>query len=82
MNLFICLFDVIEDLVDIRGDTYRSKTMASFIMAAKRTAFGGFGGSLKELTPTILATEAAKGAIAASGIAADAIDSSVHPFMP
>jgi len=38
------------------------------IVAAKRTAFGTFGGSLKDLSATELAVEACKAALAQSGI--------------
>ena len=41
------------------------------ILAAKRTPFGTFGGSLKELSATDLAVHAAKAAIAQSGVPAD-----------
>lgn len=39
--------------------------MSVFIVAAKRTAFGTFGGALKNWTATSLAAAAAKGALAA-----------------
>lgn len=45
-----------------------------YIVAAKRTAFGSFGGSLKDLTATELGSVAARAAIAQSGATADAID--------
>lgn len=38
-----------------------------WIVGAKRTAFGTFGGTLKDLTATDLAVEAAKGALAQAG---------------
>ena len=41
------------------------------ILAAKRTPFGTFGGSLKDLGATDLAVHAAKAAIAQSGVPAD-----------
>ncbi len=49
-----------------------------FIVGAKRTAFGSFGGSLKGLTATDLAVEASKAAIAQSGLSADQIDQVVY----
>lgn len=45
-----------------------------FIVAAKRTAFGSFGGSLKDFTATDLSVFASQAAIAASGVSADQID--------
>jgi acetyl-CoA acetyltransferase family protein len=45
-----------------------------WIVAAKRTAFGTFGGSLKELSATDLAVEAAQAALAEAGIRPDHID--------
>jgi acetyl-CoA acetyltransferase family protein len=46
-----------------------AKTLARevWIVAAKRTAFGTFGGSLKDLTATDLAVEASKAALAQAG---------------
>jgi acetyl-CoA acetyltransferase family protein len=43
-------------------------------LAAKRTAFGTFNGSLKDLSATDLGVHAAKAAIAQSGVATDAFD--------
>ena len=43
-------------------------------LSGVRTGFGGFGGSLKELTATDLGTAAAREAIARSGLPAEAID--------
>jgi acetyl-CoA acetyltransferase family protein len=43
-------------------------------LGAKRTAFGTFGGALKDLTATDLAVHAAKAAIAQSGVPADDFD--------
>jgi acetyl-CoA acyltransferase 2 len=40
-----------------------------WILAAKRTAFGAFGGSLKDFTATDLAVESSKAALAAAGLA-------------
>uniref|UniRef100_A0A7S3G542 Uncharacterized protein n=1 Tax=Palpitomonas bilix TaxID=652834 RepID=A0A7S3G542_9EUKA len=48
-----------------------------FIAGAKRTAFGTFGGTLKDFTPTQLGVFAAKGAIASSGVDPAAIDTAV-----
>ena len=44
-----------------------------FIVSAARTAIGTFGGSLKDVPNTQLATTAVKAAIARAGIAADAV---------
>lgn len=49
-----------------------------FIVGAKRTAFGSFGGSLKAMTATDLAVEASKAAIAQSGLSPDKIDQVVY----
>ena len=38
------------------------------VLSAKRTAFGTFGGTLKDLSATDLGVEAAKAALAASGL--------------
>jgi acetyl-CoA C-acetyltransferase/acetyl-CoA acyltransferase 2 len=43
-------------------------------VAAKRTAFGAFGGALKDLRATDLGTAAARAALAQSGFRADEID--------
>src|SRR5436190_24186329 len=43
-------------------------------LSAKRTAFGAFGGALRDLKATDLGTEAARAAIAASGLPAERID--------
>lgn len=48
-----------------------------FIVAAKRTAFGGFGGSLKSLTATELATIATKSALTTGKINPEIVDSVV-----
>ncbi|MCA9665452.1 MAG: acetyl-CoA C-acetyltransferase [Myxococcales bacterium] len=45
-----------------------------WIVAAKRTAFGSFGGSFKRHTATDLAVEASKAALGQAGIDGDAID--------
>jgi acetyl-CoA acyltransferase 2 len=46
-----------------------------FIVAAKRTAFGKFGGKVKDLSATDLQEWAAKAAIAQSKVPADQFDS-------
>lgn len=48
-----------------------------FIVAAKRTAFGSFGGSLKDFTATDLAVEASKAALQASKVPLEAVDNVV-----
>lgn len=45
-----------------------------FIVAAKRTPFGAFGGSLKNFTPTQLAVHAAKAAMSAGNVDPSIID--------
>jgi acetyl-CoA acetyltransferase family protein len=45
-----------------------------WIVGAKRTAFGSFGGTVKDLTATDLAVEAAKGALAQAGCDPSAIE--------
>lgn len=47
---------------------------AIFIVGAKRTPFGKFGGSLKHLTATDLAVHSSKAAIAHANIPAEKID--------
>ena len=46
-----------------------------FIVAAKRTPFGSFGGSLKHLTATDLATVATKAALEAGNVDPSVVDS-------
>lgn len=46
-----------------------------FIVAAKRTPFGSFGGSLKNISATELATEATKAALIAGKIDPSLVDS-------
>ncbi|XP_061673488.1 3-ketoacyl-CoA thiolase, mitochondrial [Syngnathoides biaculeatus] len=46
-----------------------------FIVAAKRTPFGTYGGVLKDHTATDLAEHAAKAALAAGGVAPELVDS-------
>ena len=48
-----------------------------WIVAAKRTAFGAFGGAFKKQSATDLATQAAQAALAQAGLAGDAIDTVV-----
>jgi len=48
-----------------------------FVVAAKRTPFGAFGGSLKAFSPTDLQTLAAVGALKAGNVAPEIVDS-VH----
>ena len=48
---------------------------AVFIVAAKRTPFGTFGGKLKSLTATELCRVAACSALEAGNVPADAVDS-------
>ncbi|TMW45735.1 hypothetical protein DOY81_009185 [Sarcophaga bullata] len=52
-------------------------TKGVYIVAAKRTAFGTFGGALKNINQTQLQTTAAKAAIAASGLSPEQIDTVV-----
>ena len=49
-----------------------------FILSARRSAIGSFGGSLKDMPPIELAIPVAKSAIAASGLAADQIGHAVY----
>ena len=49
-----------------------------FIIAAKRSAIGGYGGSLKDTTPVDLAIPVAQAAIEQSGLPAAAIDHAVY----
>jgi len=48
-----------------------------YIVAAKRTAFGAFGGSLKGLSATDLGVHASKAALEQAGLPAEAIDHTV-----
>ncbi|MEC9466342.1 MAG: acetyl-CoA C-acyltransferase [Myxococcota bacterium] len=52
----------------------RSLPKDVYVLSAKRTAFGAFGGSLKKHTATDLAVDAAKAAIAESGVDAAKVD--------
>ena len=45
-----------------------------WMVGAKRTAFGAFGGTLKELTATDLAVESARAAMAQSGVPPEQIE--------
>ena len=49
-----------------------------FIVAAKRSAIGSYGGSLKDIAPVDLAIPVAKAAIEQSGFPASAIDHAVY----
>ena len=49
-----------------------------FILSARRSAIGSFGGSLKDTPPIDLAIPVAKSAIAASGLTADQIGHAVY----
>ena len=49
-----------------------------FIVAAKRSAIGSYGGSLKDIAPIDLAIPVAKAAIVQSGFPASAIDHAVY----
>ena len=46
-----------------------------FIVAAKRTPFGTFGGKLRSVSPTELGVVASKAALAAGGVDPNLIDS-------
>lgn len=48
-----------------------------FIVGAKRTAFGTFGGALKNVHQTQLQTTAAKAALESSGLKGDQVDTIV-----
>ena len=48
-----------------------------YIVAAKRTAFGAFGGKLKGMTATVLGQHAAEAAMAAANVDPATVDSSV-----
>jgi acetyl-CoA acyltransferase 2 len=50
-------------------------TRPVYIVAAKRTAFGAFGGKLKNLTATILGEHAAVAALAAGKVDPAVVDS-------
>lgn len=46
-----------------------------FVVAAKRTAFGTFGGKLRDFTATVLGVHSSKAAIEAASVDPAAIDS-------
>ena len=48
---------------------------AVFIVAAKRTPFGTFGGKLKDVNATDLAVHAAKAALMAGNVPTESVDS-------
>jgi acetyl-CoA acetyltransferase len=48
-----------------------------FIVGAKRTAFGAFGGKLKGISATDLAVYSSKAAIAHANVGADKIDETI-----
>lgn len=50
-------------------------TTGVFIVAAKRTPFGAYGGLLKDFTATDLTELAARAALSAGGVSPEAIDS-------
>jgi acetyl-CoA acyltransferase 2 len=54
--------------------TKKPLSRAIYNVAAKRTPFGNFGGSLKDLTATDLAVVAAKAALAAGGVSPEIVD--------
>lgn len=51
------------------------KTQGVFIVGAKRTAFGTFGGAFKSVTGTQLQTHACKATLEAAGVRPDQVDS-------
>jgi acetyl-CoA acyltransferase 2 len=57
------------------SDLWRQMRRDVFIVAAKRTAFGTFGGTLKNLTATELGAVAARAAIAQAGGRPEIVDS-------
>lgn len=48
-----------------------------FIVGAKRTPFGAFGGKLKQFTATDLAVHSSKAALASAGVTPDLIDETI-----
>ena len=48
---------------------------AAFIVAAKRTPLGAFGGKMKDLTATEMSVLSNKAALDASGVTADSVHS-------
>ncbi|XP_059885017.1 3-ketoacyl-CoA thiolase, mitochondrial isoform X1 [Delphinus delphis] len=63
----------------LRGDPYSLASLAPgvFIVAAKRTPFGAYGGLLKDFTATDLAESAARAALSAGKVSPETIDSVV-----
>ncbi len=60
----------------LRFPVYQVMTLPQvFIVAAKRTPFGAFGGKLKSMSATDLATHATKVALQSAGIAPSAVNS-------
>jgi len=55
----------------------RNLSKAVYIVGGKRTAFGAYGGSLKNMTATQMQVAAAKGALAQAGLSAEHVDSVV-----
>lgn len=64
-----------------RGNSYCVKSLllcfytGVFIVAAKRTPFGTYGGVLRDHSATDLAEHAAKAALAAGGVAPELVNS-------
>jgi acetyl-CoA acyltransferase 2 len=57
--------------------TKKPLSRAIYIVAAKRTPFGTFGGALKDFTATDLAVVAAKAALQAGGVSPEVVDTVV-----
>ncbi|MBL8956607.1 MAG: acetyl-CoA C-acetyltransferase [Myxococcaceae bacterium] len=55
-----------------------SKNEEIWFLSGKRTAFGGFGGSVKDLTATDLAVESAKAALTAAKVSPDDVQHVVY----
>lgn len=55
----------------------KKKIEGIFIVGAKRTAFGTFGGAFKNVTATQLQTHACKATLEAAGVRPDQVDSVV-----
>lgn len=55
----------------------RALNQAVYVVGGKRTAFGAYGGSLKNMTATQMQVAAAKGALDQAGLAAEHVDSVV-----
>lgn len=54
---------------------YSFISLGIFIVGAKRTAFGTFGGTLKNVTATQLQAHACKATLEAAGVRPDQVDS-------